>query len=680
MIELYIENQKLDVNESFSTVLTLSIDDIKDFGAKNTTFSKTIILPGTNNNNKLLGNIFNIAAANDYDPNLDNVGFNFNAAVVANAIIFADNMQVFKGIFRVLEIVIDDGFIEYECAVFGELGGFVSALGNSRIENLDFSAYNQLWNASNITNSWNSITGSGIYFPLIDHGSVSTNKVDFQFKAFRPAFYVKEILEKIITASGYTWDFPLLATSLFNSLIIPNNQRVLVRQSTEIFNATFTVGTYNNITYLPITITTAGSFTGANPLQYTGTTPLTLDITCRPIGQINTTTPSPPTSVTFSLKKNGTVLTQQTRFVPVGSFYVNLNLDATNVTLVQNDILSVEISSNVIQSQSFGGQFIINNSVPVDVPINYGENILINNVLPKGVFQKDFFSSIVKMFNLYIFEDYTTDKKIKIAPFITYYEDATAVDWTLKIDRAKPMRIKPMSELSARYYQFAFKQDSDYYNENYRSKYNIGYGDEYYDSESEFVKETEKVDLIFAATPLYQFTGKDKIFPAIYKLSNTRQAEDPMDSVIRIMQAQKITNRVTYLMLNNTTTVSTLNAYGYAGHLLFDPASFSAVYLNPTSDINFGVPKEIIFEVAQYTPNNLFNVYWSAYMAEITDKDSRLLMCTMKLANKDIYQLDFSKLIYIDGVLYRLNKIEEFNASKEDVCKVELIKIINRIY
>ena len=55
-------------------------------------------------------------------------------------------------------------------------------------------------------------------------------------------------------------------------------------------------------------------------------------------------------------------------------------------------------------------------------------------------------------------------------------------------------------------------------------------------------------------------------------------------------------------------------------------------------------------------------------------------MCTMKLANKDIYQLDFSKLIYVDGVLYRLNKIEEYNASKEDVCKVELVKIINRIY
>jgi hypothetical protein len=672
MIELYIENQKLDINESFSTVLNYSIDDIKDFGAKNTTFSKTIILPGTNNNNKLLGNIFNIAAANDYDPELDNVGFNFNAAVVANAVIFADNMQVFKGIFRVLEIVIDDGFIEYECAVFGELGGFVTALSNSRIENLDFSAYDQLWNVTNITNSWNTITGSGVYFPLIDYGNVSTNKIDFDFKAFRPSFYVKEILEKIIVASGYTWDFPLLATDLFNRLVIPNNQRVLVRQSTEIFNASFTVGTYNNITYLPMTITTAGSFTGANPLQYTGTTPLTLNITCRPTGQVNTTTPSPPTTVTFSLKKNGTILTQQTRFIPTGSFYVNLNLDASNVSLVQNDILSVEISSNVIQYQSFGGQFVVNNTIPVDVPVNYNEQIVMNNTLPKGVFQKDFFSSIVKMFNLYIFEDYTTDKKIKIAPFVTYYEDATAVDWTLKIDRAKPMRVKPMSELNSRFYKYVYKQDNDFYAENYRKKFNESYGDYIYDSEYEFAKDTTTVELIFSSSVLYQQNGTDKIYPAIYKKSNSNAAEDQMDTNIRIMLAKKIPTVSTYAIKNGATTIASYTTYGYSGHLN-DPYT-------STFDLSFGTPKEIIFQTTAYTGNNLFNVYWSSYLAEITDKDSRLLMCTMKLANKDIYQLDFSKLIYIDGVLYRLNKIEEFNASKEDVCKVELIKIINRIY
>ena len=67
-------------------------------------------------------------------------------------------------------------------------------------------------------------------------------------------------------------------------------------------------------------------------------------------------------------------------------------------------------------------------------------------------------------------------------------------------------------------------------------------------------------------------------------------------------------------------------------------------------------------------------------MAEITDKESRLFIGTAKLAYKDIYNLDFSKLVYVDGVLYRLNKIEDFSVSSEDTCKIELLKVINRIY
>jgi hypothetical protein len=51
MIKLFVENQEVDVNVSFSTLITYAIDDIKDFGAKNTNFSKTIVIPGTKRNN-----------------------------------------------------------------------------------------------------------------------------------------------------------------------------------------------------------------------------------------------------------------------------------------------------------------------------------------------------------------------------------------------------------------------------------------------------------------------------------------------------------------------------------------------------------------------------------------------------------------------------------------------------
>ena len=70
MIKLFVENQEVDVNVSFSTLITYAIDDIKDFGAKNTNFSKTIVIPGTKRNNVLFGNIFNINAANDSQAQL----------------------------------------------------------------------------------------------------------------------------------------------------------------------------------------------------------------------------------------------------------------------------------------------------------------------------------------------------------------------------------------------------------------------------------------------------------------------------------------------------------------------------------------------------------------------------------------------------------------------------------
>ena len=672
MIELYVENQKVDVNQSFSTFLTMAIDDIKDFGAKNTTFSKTIIVPGTKNNNVLFGNIFNVNSANDYNPAVKNTGINFNAAISAQAVIFADNLQVFKGIFRILEIVIEDGFIEYECAVFGELGGFVSALGNHKLEELDMGIADQTYNETTISSSWNTISGSGVYYPLIDYGQSSTNKVDFDFKTFRPALYVKQYLNKMVEASGYTWDFPMLATSLFDRLIVPNNAQKLYTNNTTAFVATPTSYNYTSADNVKMTISQTGSFTanGTNDQFTYGGASVVVNIVLYVAGQINTIDPVLNT-FTLNLIKNSTIISTASVAITSTPEAFSLTLDVSNITLNTSDILYVDAVGNIGDYDVTGGLFEIMLQTPGQVEVGYGDTIVLNDTIPKGILQKDFFSSICKMFNLYVFEDYEENKKLKVQPFVDFYNDATAVDWSLKVDRSAPMRVKPMSELNSRYYQYKYRSDNDYYNDNYRKKFNDDYGNFIYDSEFEFAKDTTSVDIIFASSPLVKLTGTDKIYSAIYKLSNENTKEDKMDSVIRIMQAKKLTVG-SWALKNGGTTLASYTAYGYAGHLN-DPT-------NPTFDINMGVPFELYYEPTLYTGQNLFNTYWSSYLAEITDKDARLLTCTMKLNFKDVYQLDFSKLIWIDGVLYRINKIEDFNASSEDTCKVQLLKIINRIY
>ena len=679
--EIYIEEQKIDLLQDISTEFTYAIDDVSEFGSRNTSFSKTISIPGTANNNLVFGYIFELNNANFTDNTLPNVGYNFNVTKQANCKIFIDKVQIFKGTLRILEIVIDKETIEYQCSVFGELGGFINQLGNKRLEDLDFSSYNHTYSVANISASWDNSGGSGYYYPLIDYGNVSTGtygvaKKDFQYTTFRPALYVKEYIEKIFAGTDYTLDCPFFDEPLFKRLIIPHNQtNITALNNTSLdANADIQLINTNLNTFVEFTMVTAGSFTLDITKQlftYTGTPTITTDIQLTLRGDV-TYNPSLP-AFSVILKKDGAQIGRQDFDASINNF-MDCNILVSGVNFATNNTMQVEILGNGIFLNILLGEVKLTTTTPTQVQINLGETITINDTIPKGIFQRDFFMSIVKMFNLYVYENKFNDKELVISPYVDFYPDksAEALDWTNKVDRAKPISIKPMSEVNARYYNYKFKTDNDFYGENYRKKYTEGYGDFIYDTEFDFVKETDNLEVIFAASTLYQATGQDKVFPAIYKKSNTNSAEDRMDSIIRIMQTKKITGVDSWNIMNTTTNLATYTSYGYAGHL-DDP-------INPTNDINFGAPKEIQFRPNSYPTTNVFNAFHSPYLAEITSKDSKLLTCFGLLDIVDIFNLDFSKYVYIDGVLFRLNKVENFNPMEYNTTKLSFLKVINTKY
>jgi hypothetical protein len=680
--EIYIEEQKIDLLQDISTEFTYAIDDVSEFGSRNTSFSKTISIPGTANNNLVFGYIFELNNANFTDNTLPNVGYNFNVTKQANCKIFIDKVQIFKGTLRILEIVIDKETIEYQCSVFGELGGFINQLGNKRLEDLDFSAYNHTYSVGNISSSWDNAGGSGYYYPLIDYGNVSTGtygtaKKDFQYTTFRPALYVKEYIQKIFAGTDYTLDCPFFDEPLFKRLIIPHNQtNITALNNTSLdANADIQLINTNLNTFVEFTMVTAGSFTLDITKQlftYTGTPTITTDIQLTLRGDVTNYNPSLP-AFSVILKKDGAEIGRQDFDASINDF-MDCNILVSGVNFATNNTMQVEILGNGIFLNIILGEVKLTTTTPSQVQINLGETITINDTIPKGIFQRDFFMSIVKMFNLYVYENKFNDKELVISPYVDFYPDksAEALDWTNKVDRAKPISIKPMSEVNARYYNYKFKTDNDFYGENYRKKYTEGYGDFIFDTEFDFVKETDVLEVIFAASTLYQATGQDKVFPAIYKKSNTNSAEDRMDSIIRIMQTKKITGVSSWNIMNTTTNLASYTSYGYAGHL-DDP-------INPTNDINFGAPKEIQFRPNSYPTTNVFNAFHSPYLAEITSKDSKLLTCFGLLDIVDIFNLDFSKYVYIDGVLFRLNKVENFNPMEYNTTKLSFLKVIETKY
>ena len=680
--EIYIEEQKIDLLQDISTEFTYAIDDVSEFGSRNTSFSKTISIPGTANNNLVFGYIFELNNANVTYNSLPNVGYNYNVTKQANCKIFIDKVQIFKGTLRILEIVIDKETIEYQCSVFGELGGFINQLGNKRLEDLDFSAYNHTYSVANISASWDNAGGSGYYYPLIDYGNVSTGtygvaKKDFQYTTFRPALYVKEYIEKIFAGTDYTFNCSFFDTPLFKRLIIPHNQTNITVLANTSLNASADVQLINtNLnTFVEFTMITAGSFTLDITKQlftYTGTPTITTNIELTLRGDVTFYNPSLP-SFSVILKKDGAQIGRQDFDASINDF-MDCNISVAGISFATNNTMQVEVLGNGIFLNIILGEVKVTTTTPTQVQVNLGETIKVTETIPKGIFQRDFFMSIVKMFNLYVYENKFNDKELVIAPYVDFYpiNSATALDWTDKVDRAKPLSIKPMSEVNARYYNYKFKQDNDFYNENYRKKYTEGYGDYIYDTEFDFVKETDTLEVIFAASVLYQATGQDKVFPAIYKKSNTNSAEDRMDSIIRIMQTKKITGVNSWAIMNGPTTLASYTSYGYAGHL-DDP-------INSNTDINFGAPKEVQFAPTNFTEFNLFADFHSPYLAEITNKDSKLLSCFGLLDIVDIYNLDFSKYVYIDGVLFRLNKVENFNPMEYNTTKLSFLKVINTRY
>jgi len=715
MVQLFIEDIEMDVMADFSHQITYSVDDIKNLDTKTTSFSKTIVLPATSRNNKLFGNIFEFGNSNFAPSPAQNVYYEFNASKSAKARLDVNGLTIMKGVLRLLQVIINGDQMEYEVALFGELGGFFSKLGSKKLEELDFSAYNHVYNVANISSSWNNnANGSGYFYPLIDYGNVSpaTNpyfaKKSFYFTAFRPALFVKEYMDKIITGAGYTWQSNFFNTNFFKKIIIPNNQQRLAYKKSQIFSGSPT-GTLGG-GGVTITNAIAGFFTTSDNITWTygGTQTFygSVQVTITGRWRLQSFSVIPYRQAKFVIFKNGVEALGELVFFGTGTTYVGgmgsnntwYNFSFTYTyqgllspfSIVTNDTWSLQLVSvagtDPLQVEIQSGSIKLVGT-PTFTPAEYGDTLSISDTIPRGILQKDFFASIVKMFNLMITEDKYKEKHLIIEPWVDFYDlnPANYLDWSAKIDRSKPIKIRPMSEINARYYTLKGKADTDYLNDKYKKKWNETYGDRMYDNQQEFAKESDSAEVIFAPTPLigYSGTGHDKVFPAIYKYNNG--AEESTEFICRIMFANKLTDKTAWKIQSKDNTpltsipipYGTYTEYGYAGH--FDQPN------SPNYDLNFGVTKELYYDAYSFlspygfgTGNNLFNLFYSPYFAEITDKDSRLVTCTMKFFDKDIYNLNFGKLIYIDGTLYRLIKIKDY--SEGELCEVELLRIINLSY
>ena len=459
MVELFVEGMKVDISQDLSSMLSFSIDDIKDFAAKNSPVSKTIVLPGTKNNNKIFGNAFDIAAANSYDPTQPNKGINFNAAITARAVLFNGNIQCMKGVLQILQITVDNDYIEYEVGIWGELTGFVAMMaaklltGNTNDDgtpntdaDLDFSAYDHAYTLANIVASWSNAGGSGYYYPLIDYGNYSVDKHSWKVGTFRPALYVKEYIDKIFAKAGYTYDCDLFNTTRFKKLVVPHNQKQLQRYSTALLNVSGDYSNDNTPEYLSFPINTVlGNFTNDSNRKFTYNIPqpATGTLTFNIVANISPRTDddmggvliSPAaTQANIEVFISGTSYTASNDFNPLpSSGDISFSGTIPNTTINEGNYIQVAITTDGSFDIRHTSILKFDSTIPQVSPVTIGENLGINGAIPRNITQVEFFSSIIKLFQLYVYEDPNKDRHLLITPFVDMFNNSVTQDWSRKL-------------------------------------------------------------------------------------------------------------------------------------------------------------------------------------------------------------------------------------------------------
>ena len=706
----------VDLYDDVDISLTYQIADVKDPQKRHADYSKTITVPGTNNNNKMFQHIFDVGIDRWYDPNKK-----------ATCILMKGSSTLMKGFLRIRNIKINSatGLKEYDLEITGRLADLFLSLGDTKITALNFTDLNHVYSQANQIASWSAPKGNNYVYPFIDYGH-SPNDLDYKVKDFFPAIYLKELWERIMSYAGFqvSSSTNFFTSSPFKNLIIPFNSdamrltnaqiearrfrssRVTSNQTIPVILASttydYTTILFNNDSTLP-NQDTGGVYntgTGIYTVSNSGYYYLSYNMTIR--GKATTSAGVSNSKILFQtiasiVDGSGNVIAPSqvqsinTPCTATGINYSSLNHTFTYTSpapmfLTAGTTLKVRVG---VYGSQIGNPLLTNGDIDILIGATFlnkvnpilseGDTITFGNVVPQDLKMKDVVNAVIKLFNIHTEYDKDVPNKLLMEPRNVFYSN-TVQDWTQKRDLSKELEITPMGALQARRYLFTYKQDKDLLNTSYESQTGEIYGQYRYDVDNDFLVNTEKEEIVFSPSPLDSASANmmgvagvsydDRYFTRIVSVDQSGLSQPTSSNVRLLYYGGALSCKAWNFISEVSATSSGCTNYPYAGHL------DHPIY--PTVDINFGMPKKIFYDPAfdaTYTDNNLFNTYWIDEIREVTNKNSSIVTGYFYLTEKDIEIIDFRHKYRFDFQDFRINKIYDFNPVKDGLTKCEFIKI-----
>ena len=738
-VQVLVEGRPIDVFQ-FDFSFNYAIADIRHPDERKTEYSKTIQCPGTQRNDAIFGQIYDVNISNAYNSSAANIAANFNPNKRANARIITDGIEVLDGTLQLRQITAKKDQLIYEIIFIGKMANIFNELGDSELNGLDddgnplidFSDLDHEYNYGQIVNSWSNT--DGYVYPMLDYGVnapsyLQTTERIYRVNDFRPAVFLHDIVDRIFSFADFSYTSTFLSSAFFRKLIVPwtnegfqlNESEVAARTASAIspgqplrteFTPNYPSGPFNQNVLLdfdsnidPFDLwNDAGDYYEAPSdgwFNVTSVPSFTVERISAPSGSNPVVTGQFNANLNVYVQRvNGAIQLQQSFIVTI-DIPASSTIGATATTLVStfSENIFMEIGDRIYMEMYMEPnvalflfdqcELTLNNTSTIEVTsgelgIVEGQLIPMNALVPE-IEMKDLLLSIIQMFNLYVTIDPNDERNLLIETRDTFYASGKVKDWTHKMARDKDVTLQPLGLLTGNEFVYTYAEDDDYYNKRYNDSYGHVYGRAKAEVDNDFQLGTNEMEVVFSATPMVNDNPSNRIIGKIYN-EDIDEGVAETEHNIRVLYWGGLlpSNPDWIFRYRQATQFGSVvidvpqSSYPYAGHLTH-PGTGGII---PQQDINFGIPRQLFYSGNAYTGGllytnaNLFNVFHRNHVIEITNKDSKLMTAMFYLEPLDIMNLDFRDQIQIDNSYWRINEIKDYNPFKEQLTKVELFKVI----
>ena len=389
---------------------------------------------------------------------------------------------------------------------------------------------------------------------------------------------------------------------------------------------------------------------------------------------------------------------------------VKMKTNGNTISTVNFHLFGSSTPTSATTSGSANGNYTIHIAPET---VEYGQTYDLSEVIGTDIKQIDFIKGIAHAFNLQMTTN-SESKIVYIEPFNNFYKGLKdAIDWTHKLDRSKAISDKWLKTDLKRIMTFKYKSDDADAKVKYRGeKFFNDIQDEYPYRETlpdTFEKgETTFENPFFAGTynakdnDTTGIPNVDTAYSACLWIENVSSNDEGRPDkgfgfIPRLLYWNKYSPAGATVGLNKLAQVQTWSAVNKiivaksaipVVGLILSNIYPQATMINRDSStspvLSYGnVPvKNYDDATGVYatgeTGSGLYETYYRNSV-EMLKSNPRVRNVYINLKISDIINLDFTKLIYIDGVYWRISKVSDYMPNKNESTKVELIEWITSL-